>query len=59
MQDLTDRHAEPVLVLIRDAPLEGAAGTVTQTTSLSDAQRAIYSACATAPPPPITALTPA
>ena len=39
--------------------LEGTAGSVTQTTTLTDAQRAIYSACNIAPPPPITALTPA
>lgn len=39
--------------------LEGAAGSVTQTTALSDAQRAIYNACEITPPPPITALTPA
>jgi transposase len=39
--------------------LEGAAGSVTQTTTLSDAQRVIYTACETAPPPPITALSPA
>ena len=39
--------------------LEGTAGTVTQTTSLTDRQRAIYTACATTPPPPITAISPA
>ena len=44
---------------LHQVTLEGAAGTVTQTTTLSDAQRAIYAACEIAPPPPITALTPA
>ena len=39
--------------------LEGTAGTVTQTTSLTDAQRAIYTACSVDPPPPITAISPA
>ncbi len=39
--------------------LEGAAGSVIQTTTLSDAQRAIDTACETPPPPPITAISPA
>ena len=39
--------------------LQGAAGSVTQTTALTDTQRAIYTACEITPPPPITALTPA
>ena len=38
--------------------LQGPAGSVTQTTTPTDVQHAIYTACETAPPPPITALSP-
>lgn len=57
--DQTWRNLSRELNRLHLVTLEGAAGTVTQTTTLSDTQRAIYTACEIAPPPPITALIPA
>lgn len=44
---------------LHQVTLTGPAGTVAQTTTLTDSQAAIYNATNTAPPPRITALTPA
>ena len=55
----TWRRISRELNRLHQVTLEGATGTVTQTTSLTDPQRAIYTACATTPPPPITAISPA
>jgi transposase len=55
----TWRHLSRELNRLHQVTLEGTAGSVTQTTSLTDAQRAIYTACSVDPPPPITAISPA
>jgi len=57
--DQTWRNASRELNRLHLVTLQGAAGTVTQTTSLTDPQRAIYTACSVDPPPPITAISPA
>ena len=57
--DQTWRNASRELNRLHLVTLQGAAGTLTQTTSLTDPQRAIHTACSIDPPPPITAISPA
>jgi transposase len=55
----TWRRTNLELGRLHQVTLTGAAGTVQQTTTITDPQAAIYNATSIAPPPRITALTPA
>lgn len=55
----TWRRIAAELGRLHQVTLQGPAGRVTQTTALTDAQRAIYAATEIAPPPRLTALEPA
>ncbi len=57
--DQTWRRISLELGRLHQVTLQGTAGTVQQTTTITDPQAAIYNATQIAPPPRITALTPA